>query len=354
MSATESIRDISRDYAESVVIPFLADRFPGVLSRATVGFLGHGSDVLGLDDALSRDHHFGVRVDLLLDESDRMDAGEAIARGIAGIAPPTWRGVPMRIGHVGRSGCSVDSRRNFLRRTIGLERAPESFEEWLSVPEEDVIHVVSGQVWRDESEEFGRIREAFGSHWPHRVRLRRIAHWCRMSSGMGTYALQRAVARGDAFYACTRFASSLRWMIQLAFLIDKVYFPYDKWLVAFVPKLGAMRGPVEDVLDATLREGVGTVAQLALLEDFATRIDAALVEQGVVAPHPRWNRSDTSGWRLLEHAYARILSNMTETESEIVPAVEQIPLESFHARYVRGVSEREWLELLGLAESAGK
>ncbi|MFM7321499.1 MAG: hypothetical protein ACKO5K_08260, partial [Armatimonadota bacterium] len=144
MDDTRDIRALSREYAEAIVLPWLEREFPEVLGRSTVGYLGHGSDVLGLDDALSRDHHHGIRVDLLLPESDWVQLGDQVGQGLARVAPDSWGGMPMRSGHVGRSGVSVDSRERFLLRTIGLDRPPANFREWMSVPEEDVVHVVHG------------------------------------------------------------------------------------------------------------------------------------------------------------------------------------------------------------------
>ncbi|MFM7320398.1 MAG: DUF4037 domain-containing protein, partial [Armatimonadota bacterium] len=225
---------------------------------------------------------------------------------------------------------------------------PANFREWMSVPEEDVVHVVHGQIWREDSGAFAAVRNAFEPHWPERVRLRRIAHWCRVASGMGTYALQRALLRDDPFYAATRFGYALRCSLQLAFLIDRVYFPYDKWLVAFVPRLSSMRAAIETLLEAVFAQAATMGDRLAALEGFADAVDAELVHQRVIEPHSRMHRSPTSGYRLLEHAYAEILKRMTPEEAVAVPVQDQIHLEAFHSGYVRGVDREEWLGLLGL------
>ena len=89
-----------------------------------------------------------------------------------------------------------------------MDHVPATYQEWLQVPEEEIIHVTNGEVWHDPSGRFTAVRETFRNHYPEPVRLRRIAHWCRYFSGMGTYALKRAILRSNAFYATTRFATA--------------------------------------------------------------------------------------------------------------------------------------------------
>ena len=50
-------RELARQFHADVVGPLLAESMPRL--RYAAGRLGSGSDVLGLDDAMSRDHDWG-------------------------------------------------------------------------------------------------------------------------------------------------------------------------------------------------------------------------------------------------------------------------------------------------------
>ena len=60
------IVDTSRAFFEEVVQPILERDIPDIAGQAACGMFGYGSECYGMDDQVSRDHHFGLRVDMLL------------------------------------------------------------------------------------------------------------------------------------------------------------------------------------------------------------------------------------------------------------------------------------------------
>ena len=69
MAGNGSIIDDSHDFWDEVVLPLLQVRFPEETAQMAAGFFGYGSEVLRLDDGYSTDHHFGLRVNILLPEA---------------------------------------------------------------------------------------------------------------------------------------------------------------------------------------------------------------------------------------------------------------------------------------------
>lgn len=343
-----SIADISRDFFHQIVLPVLERDFPDETAQTAFGLFGYGSEALGLDDDYSRDHHFGIRIDALMPDALFRTRGAAIQEAVARAVPATWEGHALREGHVAGAGLALDSREAFLRRTIGLDRLPETDVEWLHIPEEDIVHVVNGDLWHDPSGAFAAVRRTFDAHYPENVRRRRIAHWCRYFSGMGTYALKRALLRGNDFYAVTRFAAAVRWGVQLAFLLDRRYAPYDKWLMVHFERLPRLAAPLKPLVDEAVSLQTPWQRKLDLLDDMADVLDRTMVEDGLIRPHPRYRKSPTSGYRLLEHAYAELIQGLPDPIKDVVPVWDQIHLEAFHARYVDGLDMAHWDALLGL------
>ncbi len=347
---SESIIDISRQFFEEIVKPILQKHFPNETAVIAFGVFGYGSDALRLDDELSRDHHWGLRIDALMPEEIFETRRQDIMETLANNLPDTYQGQSLREAHLAGAGLAPDNLSAFLRRTIGIDHAPTTYEEWLRLPEEDIIHVINGEVWYDPLGEFTAIREALNQYYPEPVRLRRIAHWCRYFSGMGTYALKRANLRHNEFYATTRFSNAIRLGVQLAFLLDKTYFPYDKWLMAYFERLPRLAEPLLPLVREAVKLTAAWERKLELLHEMSDIFDQIMVSDGIIKPHPKFGESPTSGYRLMEHAYAEIIQGLPEELKPVVPVWDQVYLESFHSQFVATLDLADWDEILQLRE----
>ena len=345
---SESIVDVSHRFYDKVVAPILAARFPDELALAAIGVFGQGSEVLRLDDEFSSDHHWGLRIDALFPHKVYAARGAEIREVVAALLPPSFEGHSLREAHVAGAGLAPESQRNYLRRTIGIDHAPQSNLEWLSIPEEDIIHVVNGEVWHDPMGEFTAIRNVLNGYYPEPVRLRRIAHWCRYFSGMGAYALKRAILRQNDYYANITFTRAIRLGVQLAFLLEKRYFPYDKWTYTYFTKLPRLAEPLKPLVDEAVKLSTGWERKLELLHEMSDVLDRFMVEDGIIAPHPPFSPSPTSGYRVLEHAYAEIIHGLPDDLKGIVPTWDQIPFESFHSEFVGSIPLDTWDGMLQL------
>lgn len=349
---SESIIDISHAFFNEVVQPILLRDFPAEAGAMVAGVFGYGSEVLRLDDDYSRDHHWGLRINALLPESIFSERAEPLMAALSARMPASFRGHSLREGYTRWGGIELSSLEQHLRQTIGLDHPPQTYAEWLSIPEEDITHIVAGEVWHDPAGQFTAIRETLQGYYPEPVRLRRIAHWCRYFSGMGAYALNRAVLRDNELYATITFARAIRLGVQLAFLLDRRYFPYDKWLLAYFDQLPRMGARLRPLVDEAVRLSTPWERKLALLDQISDVIDAALVEDGTIAPHPPLAGSESSGYRLLERAYAEIIQQLPAEIVPIVPVWDQVHWESFHSQYVASIDMETWQGLLNLHEES--
>jgi hypothetical protein len=345
---SESIVETSRAFFGEVVRPILAQHFPKITAVTAFGLFGYGSEALGLDDAYSRDHHWGVRIDALLPGWVTAAQQQEIMAAVSANLPESYRGHSLYAAHLAGAGLALDTLPGFLQRTIGLERAPETNVEWLRIPEEDITHVVNGVVWLDTGGEFTAVRQTLNQYYPEPVRLRRMAHWCRYFSGMGSYALKRALLRHNIYYATITFSRAVKWAVQLAFMLERTYYPYDKWIMTRFAELPRLAGPLQPLVDEAVSLSTSWERKMALLDEMSDVLDHFMVADGVIAPHPKFAVSPTSGYRLLEHAYAEIIKKLPADLVPVIPEWEQVHWESFHSQFVAGVDMTAWDEALQL------
>lgn len=347
---SNSIIDISRAFFEEIVKPILQDHFPEETAQTAFGVFGYGSEVLGLDDEYSSDHHWGLRINALMPNHLFERKNAEILQVVAANMPASFQGYALREGLMGVKGLAITGLEGYLNQTIGLQHPPETYAEWLGVPEEDIIHIIAGEIWHDPSGRFSAVRREFEKYYPEPVRLRRIAHWCRYFSGMGSYALKRAILRHNEYYATITFSRALRWGVQIAFMLDKQYYAYDKWTMAFFKRLPRLHEPLQPIVDEAVKLSTSWERKLALLNQMADILDQTMVADGIIKPHPKFADSPTSGYRILEHAYAEIIQGLPAEIKTIVPVWDQIYMERFHSGYVDSLDLGNWDEILNLRE----
>lgn len=129
--------ELSRAYYEIYVKDMIHTQFPEYESRIAVGLAGHGSECLGFDDDLSKDHDFGPAVCLWLTDDDYDSIGERLAAEYDKL-PKSFLGVAARLetknGH-GRVG--VIKLSDFLTEHIGCAAVPErtDLSAWQLIPD---------------------------------------------------------------------------------------------------------------------------------------------------------------------------------------------------------------------------
>tara|TARA_B100001250_G_scaffold413573_1_gene448144 strand:+ start:31 stop:1122 length:1092 start_codon:yes stop_codon:yes gene_type:complete len=353
LNMANDIMATSNRFFDQIVGPLLEKHHPHIHQKIACGFFGYGSECLSMDDQLSRDHHWGLRIDALLPRNYFAKYSETLTQHLKHFMPDTFEGIPLRDGHIPGTGIALEAMEDFLRRTIGIEHAPRTDKEWLDIPEVDIIHLINGEVWHDPFGKYTAIRKALLGYYPDNVWYRRIAHWARYYSGMGVYALHRALQRDNYQYAHTAFSRSLKWAIELGFLLNRTYFPYDKWLLPFFKKLPNLTGDMVPLIEVAIKNQTPWEKRLDILNNISDLLDNEMIRLQIISHHPRFSGNESSGYRLLEHAYGSIIKRLPKEIKHHVPCWDQVFLEEFHTSYVDSISLDEWNEILCLTPEKG-
>jgi hypothetical protein len=229
-------------FYQEVVRPILDREFPGLPHAAAL--IGSGSEVLGFDDQMSTDHHWGPRVMLFLQERDHERLAAAIHRVVADHLPYTFRGYPTNFTEPNPEDNNTQLLRAIDRgpvnHRVSTHTVPGFFAEyihfdiqrpiqpadWLTFSEQHLRTITGGAVYHDEVG-LQPVRSRF-DYYPHDVWLYLLAAgWARI--GQEEHLMGRAGIAGDEVGSALIGARLVRDVMRLCFLMERQYAPYPKW-----------------------------------------------------------------------------------------------------------------------------
>lgn len=240
--------DLARSYWSELVAPLLVRRWPDL---PHVGArLGTGSDVLGLDDAMSRDHDWGLRLTLLVPAGHVVEVRELLEREL----PATFDGLPTRfpLTSDARTVHRVDvmAPEDFAMQHLGTGLdGPVDVPDWLALTGQSVLEVTAGAVFSDADGWVTRLRDRL-SWYPHDVWCYTIAcDWRRIQQELPFVGRTGLV--GDDLGSRVLTARLVGVAMHLGFLLERCWAPYPKWLGTMFAQL-PIAAAVSPALEAAM------------------------------------------------------------------------------------------------------
>jgi len=228
-------------YKEEVK-PILNKNFPKL--RYSAAIIGWGSEVLGFDTPISRDHHWGPRALLFLSENDYTRLKDQIDEALSDQLPYEFMGYSTNYSEPEPNGVrhpvkikrgrihhmvNIYTVRSFFKARLGIDPHKEwSALDWLVIPQQRLLELTSGEVYHDGLGELEKMRTRL-KYYPRDVWLYMLAaQWTRISQEEAFVGRTGHV--GDELGSQIIAARLVREIIKLAFLMERRYPPYSKWL----------------------------------------------------------------------------------------------------------------------------
>ena len=224
---------IAQKFCQKWVLPFLETEFPDLHDRSACVLFG-GSQSLGNDDVLSRDHGWGPAFELFLTNADARQYGRQLQRALNEAAPRNWQGAEWRELHPNVSVRAIDT---WMRQHMRYPHPPKTRLAWLRMCESQLYMMRHCTVFHDPLGEFSRRKEAY-HYYPRDVWLQRV--WDETFSvwHYGEYNfIDRMVHRGDRVTISVCLGAFSESAMRLCLLLNEDYTPYWKWLATEFRKL---------------------------------------------------------------------------------------------------------------------
>lgn len=229
--------------------PILDKYFPDL--QYSAGLIGYGSDVLGYDDEISRDHMWGPRFYMFLRKND-INKKDEIFNEFAENLPYTFMGYSVNFTAPDPNDCGVQHPQFVDSGKVNPLIFIQTFDEflvdeigtadldyvqpmdWLAFSEHRLLSLVSGKFFADKlnlREQIDKIK-----FYPDAVKLYLIASQWEIIASEQAF-VKRCGEVGDEIGSqiiCARIAERL---MRLCFLYQNTYAPYSKWFGTAFNKL---------------------------------------------------------------------------------------------------------------------
>ena len=286
--------ELCRGFFFEAAKPVLDAHFPKL--RYSAGLIGYGSDVLGYDDEVSRDHMWGPRFYFFPDPAEigrKDEIWDALSREL----PYTYKGysVNFTVPDPDDNGVQhpeyitsgrvnplifIQTFDEFLEAELGTsDLASLTAADWLTFSEHRLLSLTAGEWFHDGLNLAGRLELI--RFYPEDVRRYRIAaNWDIIASEQAF--VRRCADTGDDIGSVILAARIAERLMRLCFLYKKQYAPYSKWFGTAFSRLDVPQ-ELKDALSSALHAGSTEEREDSLVR--AQALTAILHnESGITAP----------------------------------------------------------------------
>jgi hypothetical protein len=231
---------LSEDFYNEVVKNIIEKEFPDL--KYSAGLMDYGSEILGFDTAMSRDHWWGPRVIIFLEQDDSLKYKDKIDRALSEKLPLEFKGYstnfsgkvgdqtrilePVKSGRVAHL-IRIVTAEDFFQEHLGFNFNKRiEIEDWLVFSQQKLRLLHDGKLFHDNL----NVKDAINKleYYPKDIWLYLMAsEWQRISEEKAFVGRSGETGNeiGSRIIA-TRIIESI---MRLCFLMEKQYMPYSKW-----------------------------------------------------------------------------------------------------------------------------
>ncbi len=240
--------ELSEEFFNDVALPSLKENFPDSWSRMAVGLVGNGSECMGFDDELSRDHDWGIEFYVWLTDVDYASIGDDVRAWKSQLIADNPN-QPFKVISPYGVKTTVLTSGMFYKSLIGFPKGPQSVLDWRRAPEANYVLCTNGKVFTDPVGEFTETRNYLLGYYPEDLRRKKIAARCLAIAQTGQYNFLRIAQRGDVVAKEVALSKFVEDTMSMVFMLNKKFTPYYKWTFRAMKDLPVLADKVAPMLE---------------------------------------------------------------------------------------------------------
>lgn len=218
------------------------DNFLELENKITIGLVGSGSECLGFDDDISKDHDYEPRFIMFVPDDFDDQTIFKLERAYNAL-PSEFMGLQRKYDHL-MLGENVIKISDFYLQKIGNTTGNLSNYEWLSIPSFYLLEATNGKIFNQANNDFMKIRETL-SKYPKDIKYKKLAGNLLLMYQSGIYNYERATKRNDFGGVSLSLYEFTKHTLAVLYLLNDIYMPYYKWWFRGLEKLS----PLTDLLN---------------------------------------------------------------------------------------------------------
>lgn len=275
--------DVAKKYYEDYGKAIFENDFPELKEHVAIGLIGEGSECLGFDDDISKDHDTGLGFTIFTDDTIDEKAEFKLMRAYNNL-PKEYVGYKRDlVSPVGGNRKGVVKLSGFIKKTIGTSDEHVSIEQYLTLPQYAMLNVTNGEVWHDGFMVLTRLRENIKA-MPKDCFLKRLVGHILLMNQSGQYNFDRALKRSEYGAAALAINEFVNAAFEVMFLLSGQFMPFYKWkfkmLKSFNNKFSVLADDLYTLM-TTQNEGEAGKKKQEIIEKIITVIVEELQNRGI-------------------------------------------------------------------------
>lgn len=217
--------ELSKKYFNEVLYKKIKENFDIPISA---GLVGYGSECYGFDDLISRDHDFYPMPCIWIREKDYIENKEKIENFMNSLDRKYMGFEVINKSEWGENRRGFLNIEDYIYSFLGSTKGPQNDMEFRNIPQYLLSSFTNGEIFIDELGIITKMREKV-KYYPEDIRLNMMSTRCMKIHREGVYNYIRCIRRNEYVASTQALGLFITNVIELYFLINKMYCPYYKW-----------------------------------------------------------------------------------------------------------------------------
>lgn len=234
------IMDIVKSFYNHHILPKMDNN---LRENVVIGLFGAGSECMGLDDEISKDHDMCVVPLILVDSKE----DEQKMMDILNNLPETYLGYSTKIEGVNKERRGIHNLSDYTKDIF--------YDKYnmLNIPRQTYIELTNGEIFLDESNKLSTKRNSI-VYYPKDIKTYLFANQCYKIYQSGQYNLIRMIKRKDYLSAEYILNEFIKNVIDFVYNLNSEYVPFYKWKLKKLEKL--------DILGQEILDRINSIKQI--------------------------------------------------------------------------------------------